>query len=129
MLITAEHLGICGRREASGDSERSAPPSSTAGIVPSQPPRVESLAELEKRAIADALAGANGNKSRAAAAMVLTRFQLYARLKRFALTEQPSLAASAAPHPPILCCRTVVVRLHTTDVCSHTHRSGSSIPA
>src|SRR6266852_2176844 len=48
MLITAEHLGICGRREASGDSERSAPPSSTAGIVPSQPPRVESLAELEK---------------------------------------------------------------------------------
>src|SRR5213594_2852090 len=66
-LITAEHLGIGGRREASGDSERSAPPPSTAGIVPSQPPRVESLAELEKRAIADALAAANGNKSRAAA--------------------------------------------------------------
>jgi len=59
----------------------------TAGSVPSQPPRVESLAELEKRATADALAGANGNKSRAAAAMGLTRFQLYARLKRFALTE------------------------------------------
>jgi len=87
MLITAEHLGIGGRREASGDSERSAPPPSTAGIAPSQPPRVESLAELEKRAIADALAAANGNKSRAAAALGLTRFQLYARLKRFGLTE------------------------------------------
>ena len=86
-LITAEHLGIGGRREASGDSERSAPPPSTAGIVPSQPPRVESLAELEKRAIADALAAANGNKSRAAAVLGLTRFQLYARLKRFGLTE------------------------------------------
>ena len=83
----AEHLGIGGRREASGDSERSAPPPSTAGIAPSQPPRVESLAELEKRAIADALAAANGNKSRAAAALGLTRFQLYARLKRFGLTE------------------------------------------
>src|SRR5438094_491614 len=87
MLITAEHLGIGGRREASGDSERSAPPPSTAGIAPSQPPRVESLAELEKRAIADALAAANGNKSRAAAALGLTRFQLYARLKRIGLTE------------------------------------------
>ncbi|PYN90164.1 MAG: hypothetical protein DMD89_34020 [Candidatus Rokuibacteriota bacterium] len=43
--------------------------------------------DLEKRAIADALAGANGNKSRAAAALGLTRFQLYARLKRFGLTD------------------------------------------
>ena len=64
MLITAEHLGTGGRREAR---------------------RVESLPGLKKCAIANALAGANGNQSRAAAALGLTRFQLYAHLKRFGL--------------------------------------------
>src|SRR5207245_11617499 len=59
-LITAEHLGIGGRREASGDSERSAPPQSTAGIVPSQPPRVEAVGEPEQRGTAHASPAPNG---------------------------------------------------------------------
>jgi transcriptional regulator with GAF, ATPase, and Fis domain len=87
-LITPAHLGISVRRDAPAEPPPSSPPSSsTAASAPSEPRSVASLAELEKRAIAEALARANGNKSRAAAALGLTRFQLYARLKRFRLTE------------------------------------------
>jgi transcriptional regulator of acetoin/glycerol metabolism len=46
---------------------------------------VESLADLERRTIIDALARVNGNKSRAAVALGVSRTQLYTRLKRFGL--------------------------------------------
>jgi transcriptional regulator of acetoin/glycerol metabolism len=45
----------------------------------------EPLAELERRSIAEALTRAKGNKSRAAA-LGLTRTQLYTRLRRFGLS-------------------------------------------
>src|SRR6266436_1893946 len=47
---------------------------------------VRALAEVEKQMIADALRLANGNKSRAAAALGLSRTQLLRRLRRFGLT-------------------------------------------
>jgi two-component system response regulator AtoC len=43
------------------------------------------LAAMEKLAIIDALRRANGNKSRAAALLGVSRMQLYTRLKRFGL--------------------------------------------
>ena len=43
------------------------------------------LADLEKQAVTDALRRANGNKSRAAALLGVSRMQLYTRLKRFGL--------------------------------------------
>jgi DNA-binding NtrC family response regulator len=43
------------------------------------------LAAMEKLAIADALRRANGNKSRAATLLGVSRMQLYTRLKRFGL--------------------------------------------
>jgi transcriptional regulator with GAF, ATPase, and Fis domain len=47
---------------------------------------VRALADVEKQMIADALRRANGNKSRAAAALGLSRTQLLRRLRRFGLT-------------------------------------------
>ena len=49
------------------------------------PAVVRSLADWERRMIADALATAKGNKSRAARLVGLTRSQLYTRMKRFGL--------------------------------------------
>jgi DNA-binding NtrC family response regulator len=40
------------------------------------------LQDLERKAIIDALERAHGRKSRAAALLRLTRFQLYSRLRR-----------------------------------------------
>jgi transcriptional regulator of acetoin/glycerol metabolism len=48
-------------------------------------PPATSLAESERRMVADALGKARGNKSRAAKALGLTRAQLYTRMKRFGL--------------------------------------------
>ena len=64
------------------------PPVWAAAAEPAEPSRdeSESLGELERRTIAAALARAKGNKSRAAAALGLTRMQLYTRLRRFGLT-------------------------------------------
>ncbi|MGH7408990.1 MAG: sigma 54-interacting transcriptional regulator [Candidatus Methylomirabilales bacterium] len=45
----------------------------------------DSLPELEKRMVLDALAKTKGNKSRAAKLLGVTRFQLYTRLKRYGL--------------------------------------------
>lgn len=62
-----------------------------AGAVPGGPSHrealatAESLLQVEKRMVLDALAKAKGNKSRAARFLGLTRFQLYTRLKRFGL--------------------------------------------
>jgi DNA-binding NtrC family response regulator len=52
------------------------------------------LAAMEKLAIADALRRANGNKSRAAALLGVSRMQLYTRLKRFGLDGSPCGAPS-----------------------------------
>ena len=41
-----------------------------------------SLEDMERNAILDAMVRAHGHKSRAAALLGLTRFQLYTRLKR-----------------------------------------------
>jgi DNA-binding NtrC family response regulator len=46
------------------------------------------LQELERHAIADALAKAKGNKTAAAAALGITRMRLYTKLKRLGLSSQ-----------------------------------------
>ncbi len=59
---------------------------STKGPVASaNPSHAMPLAAMEKLAIVDALRRANGNKSRAAALLGVSRMQLYTRLKRFSL--------------------------------------------
>jgi DNA-binding NtrC family response regulator len=45
----------------------------------------ETLQELERHAIADALAKAKGNKTAAATALGITRMRLYTKLKRLGL--------------------------------------------
>jgi len=84
-LISAEQLGILPRREGA----TAAPPLAAvdAGAAAPPSPGGAPLAELERRAIADALSGAKGNKTRAAALLGLTRTQLYTRLKRFGLAK------------------------------------------
>src|SRR5262249_53107860 len=67
-------------------------PASAAGIpqigVEATPPATRSLAEVEKASVLEALRRANGNKSRAAAALGLSRGALYTRLRRFGLTSR-----------------------------------------
>ena len=46
---------------------------------------MHALAELEKQMIVEALRQAHGNKSRAAAALGLTRKRFYTRLRHFGL--------------------------------------------
>jgi DNA-binding NtrC family response regulator len=72
-LITAAHLGI------RPGSEDVVPPPAPAA-APAGPSG--SLQELERAAILDALRRTHGHKSRAAALLGITRFQLHARLKR-----------------------------------------------
>jgi DNA-binding NtrC family response regulator len=59
-------------------------------------PSAVGLADMEREAIADALERANGNKSRAAALLGVSRMQLYTRLKRHT---SPSLAPAPAAAP------------------------------
>jgi transcriptional regulator with GAF, ATPase, and Fis domain len=80
--ITAEQLGVTVRRHA---VEPAAPAATSTPALPAPAPRAESLADVERRTIIDALERAHGNKSRAAAALGITRTQLYGRLKRFGL--------------------------------------------
>jgi transcriptional regulator with GAF, ATPase, and Fis domain len=81
-LIAASQLGITPRSETPAAS-------ASAVRVPdgpaSSPPAGASLAEWERKLVADALAKARGNKSRAAKALGLSRAQLYTRLKRLGL--------------------------------------------
>jgi DNA-binding NtrC family response regulator len=77
-LISAAHLGIAAP----------APPAAVSLSGPaavSSPPVIQSLAEVEKQSILEALRRAKGNKSRAAVALGLGRTQLYTRLRRFGL--------------------------------------------
>jgi len=78
-LISARQLGIVPR--PSRDVTTAAAP------VPDSDRRVDvrAIAEVEKQMIADALRRANGNKSRAAAALGLSRTQLLRRVRRFGL--------------------------------------------
>jgi len=78
-LISAGHLGIVPRPFR--DAASPATPS------PDSEPRTEvrALAELEKQTIVEALRRSNGNKSRAAAALGLSRTQLLRRVRRFGL--------------------------------------------
>ena len=72
-LITAAQLALTVKREPHAEPA----PAARAGG--------ESLAALERRTIETALARAKGNKSRTAAALGITRMQLYTRLRRFGL--------------------------------------------
>ena len=56
--------------------------------VTSQDAAAATLQELERHAIADALAKAKGNKTAAAAALGITRMRLYTKLRRFGLPSQ-----------------------------------------
>ncbi len=81
-LITAAHLAISpipqpGTLQLPADS----PPPAAAPPAPSG--AAGSLQDLERAAILEALRRTNGHKSRAAALLGLTRFQLYTRLKRY----------------------------------------------
>jgi transcriptional regulator with GAF, ATPase, and Fis domain len=69
-LITSAQLGL-GPRTPAADAR--------------PPETVTSLADWERRLVVDALARADGNRSKAARMLGLTRSQLYTRLKRFGL--------------------------------------------
>ena len=81
-LVTAAHLAMPPSPEyARGSAVAALPP--VGGAEPARADAAsESLEEIERNAIVDALARTRGHKSRAAALLGLTRFQLYTRLKR-----------------------------------------------
>jgi len=86
-LITAAHLAL---------RPSPAPPPPAAAprpAVPGSPP--SSLDAMERQAILDALQRTHGHKSRAAALLGLTRFQLYTRLKRHNIDISPDWPARA----------------------------------
>jgi Nif-specific regulatory protein len=78
-LIAAGQLGIAQRPP--GDV--ASPVTPTAGLE--RPTGVRALGDLERQMIVDALHRAHGNKSRAAAALGLSRTQLLRRVRRFGL--------------------------------------------
>jgi two-component system response regulator AtoC len=80
-LISAAQLGVAPGAVRGGDVTRAA-----VAEGPKAGP-VQPLAELEKQALAAALQQARGNKSHAAAALGLSRKQLYTLLRRFGLNE------------------------------------------
>ena len=80
-LISAEQLALPAPRPRA--PEGLAAPAPTAGAA--APPPMPSLAKIEKQSIVEALSRANGNKSRAAEMLGLSRMQLYTRLRRFGL--------------------------------------------
>ena len=80
-LITAAHLAITSSSQLVASQPHAAPPPPAALAEPASAPG--SLQDLERAAILEALQRAHGHKSRAAALLGLTRFQLYTRLKRY----------------------------------------------
>jgi len=72
-LISAAQLGVT--------------PSASAPVATSEalPPEREGLPEMEKRAVMEALKRSNGNRSKAAAALGLSRTRFYTLLRRFGL--------------------------------------------
>jgi transcriptional regulator with GAF, ATPase, and Fis domain len=77
-LISAEQLGIVARPLRDATAAVAAPP-------PEDPTAMSTLAEQQHRLIVETLRRANGNKSRAAAALGLSRTQLLRRIRRFKL--------------------------------------------
>ncbi|HTU02331.1 MAG TPA: sigma 54-interacting transcriptional regulator, partial [Candidatus Sulfotelmatobacter sp.] len=73
-LLTAAHLGLVAPSDSAAPAD--------AGLPPVAPPVSQSLAEAERQTILAALERAKGNKTRAAAALGITRTKLYTRLKR-----------------------------------------------
>ncbi len=76
-LLTAAHFGIV--------AAVGFPANGTGDQGPDQAASGWSLADVEKHTILAALERAKGNKSKAAAALGITRTQLYTRLRRFGL--------------------------------------------
>jgi len=77
-LVTAAHLAI------PLPPEPIRPPGSPEPVRPAA-----SMAELERKAIIDALQRTHGHKARAAELLGITRFQLYSRLKRYHIEVSP----------------------------------------
>jgi DNA-binding NtrC family response regulator len=82
-LITASHLAIPLGSQPVSSQLHAAPPPPAAPHAPASAPG--SLQDLERAAILEALRRTHGHKSRAAAILGLTRFQLYTRLKRYGI--------------------------------------------
>ncbi len=80
-LITAAHLAI-----PSGSQSLLAQPQA---VPPAPAGAAGSLQDLERTAILEALQRTHGHKSRAAALLGLTRFQLHTRLKRYQIEVAP----------------------------------------
>lgn len=79
-LLTAANFGI-----DTGAARAQAHASPTAAAAPAVNESSDSLHDIEKRMVLEALRKAGGNKSRAASLLGLTRSQLYTRLKRHGL--------------------------------------------
>jgi len=84
-LITAEHLAIAPL--LSPPAPATGKPPATATAVPAP---AGDIAAMERAMIEQALQKARFNKSRAAAALGLTRSQLYVRMRRYGLEEGPT---------------------------------------
>jgi transcriptional regulator with GAF, ATPase, and Fis domain len=87
-LISAAHLGVVAApAQVAVAPSMPAPPAavSPAAAAPADPAAAQSLPELEKQAIIQALERARGNKSHAAAALGLTRTRFYTLLRRYRL--------------------------------------------
>jgi transcriptional regulator with GAF, ATPase, and Fis domain len=82
-LITAAHLGL--PRPGLPSDEPSPLGVPTPLGIANQDAAAGTLQELERHAIADALAKAKGNKTAAAAALGITRMRLYTKLRRLGL--------------------------------------------
>jgi transcriptional regulator with GAF, ATPase, and Fis domain len=82
-LITAAQLVIPLGSQPVSSQLHAAPPPPAAPPAPANAPG--SLQDLERAAILEALRRTHGHKSRAAAILGLTRFQLYTRLKRYGI--------------------------------------------
>ncbi len=83
-LITAAHLAIL---PVAAPPQQPASPPQAAPLPPAGAPG--SLQDLERAAILEALQRTHGHKSRAAALLGLTRFQLHTRLKRYEIEVTP----------------------------------------
>ena len=86
-LITAEHLALAG--PAAAPPPVAAPVAADAPIAapapPPDPAEAGDIAAMERTMIEQALQNARFNKSKAAAALGLTRAQLYVRMRRYGL--------------------------------------------
>jgi two-component system response regulator AtoC len=74
-LVTAAHLAIPSASQSVASQPHAVPPP--------LPGPANSLQEIERRAILEALQRTHGHKSRVAGLLGLSRFQLYTRLKRY----------------------------------------------